>query len=1693
MGPKLARPDNTKRTQPPEPASISQIHGDCLYVPGRMEGGLHVRYLLDTGASDNFLARTAFDHLPKVVRARLEADTTTASAANGGSIVIYGTLTLSCRLRGVPLSIPFRVANITEDAILGMGFFRQNRCQLDLDQGVLHIGDHSIQCVDRTGYPLSAKVQVRKQITIPASTEMQIPCHLTNCTARPIGLIENLPTDDRGFRTATTIVTTDERRRVTARCINPHPSPITLSAGSVIGTFSVLTDEQINATAADDSPPSPPHTPHANEVPAHLQDLYQQASSNCDTNQRDRLAALLVQYADVFSAHEADVGRTSLVKHSIPTLPGTRPIKQPPRRLGLEKDAEVERQVQDLVKKGMIEPAESAWSSPVVLVRKKDSTWRLCVDYRRLNEVTKQDAFPLPRIDDSLDALSGSVYFSTLDLVSGYWQVPLDEEAQDKSAFVTRGGLWKWKVLPFGLTSGPSTFERLMERALSGLQWKILLLYLDDVVVFSTDFDSHLQRLGVVLERLRSAQLKLKPSKCSLLQKEVKYLGHVVSQYGVATDPDKTAAIREWKVPKCQTELRTFLGFVGYYRRFCPEFATIAKPLHRLTAKGATFTWGREEQTAYDKLRQSMLTAPVLAYPQPGQEFILDTDASLHGVGAVLSQVQDGQEKVISYFSKTLSPAEQNYCVTRRELLAVVLGVKHFRPYLYGRTFKLRTDHASLRWLYRLKEPHHQVARWLEILSEFRFQLQHRPGKEHENADALSRLCADCKQCQSISARDKETVEETTEVSVQHISFQDPLSNEVARLQDEKGSSTQVIREAILSGQPVPDHLVEQGSWELKQLANMMDLCELYKGILRIRLKNGQRTRWVTICPTALRQTVIQDIHTQHHSGINRTYRRLLTQWYWPGIHAAVRQAVKQCEVCQMAKHSHSSSSSHQQRLHSGRPWQVLAVDLVGPFTETPRGNRMVLVLTDHFSRWRDAIPIPDGTAETVARTLDERVFAYFGLPERIHTDQGAQFESVLFQELCGLWGVQKSRTTAYHPQGNGVVERGNKELGDGLRALLLHRAEEDWDLLLPHLMRSIRATPHSTTHETANFLMFGRELKVPGMLTQPNLEPKQTRTEYVAHMQERLQEAYEQLRDRQLATRTADEKSEPVYSVGDQVWLKNFRFKKGTTPKLQPKFTGPYVIEEVRGNRTYRVSCKGKTSVENEDRLKLYSPTTAGWGQAPQTTEITRQPLRPGPKKKKKRNSFIPEEPMRTETKRDPVVQPETPVESTVPEASLQVDPEPANSPPPEAEGSGTPMPSDPEPLAGGRPKRDRIPKQYPDFVLYAIFDGISSSRESIRTECTGRSASLLPTLPYEMDALEVKLSDQEVQDLRKQLEMSDSDNENPKQPAAEPKTPTPPKATKARPILSRIERSTDARLPCSASKFKYVHQETERVVGIVYEGLKATGQCQVCKKEISTGNGQKSRHAWDHFVIHLCGCGEFYRSYEESNTHRRYDHKEQTTECQKVCALLYQEVRDVFPTYDLPSTYPGERQEYTAIIPPPPTRAEVVNKARATKRVRSPPPPDVEPTAAPAAEEIPPQIIPRIRAPQGTAPRPEARAILRDQTSRINRTVQLLDHPPPPKRRGAIQARLAPRPAVRCNLIRAEPAPTPPRSPATRYVNVSTPEVLVRLQKENENLSYLEQMLAQSRRTSRELLHELSTRNQAPAVALGGGNVVN
>ena len=340
----------------------------------------------------------------------------------------------------------------------------------------------------------------------------------------------------------------------------------------------------------------------------------------------------------------------------------------------------------------------------------------------------QKDAFPLPCIDETLDTLSGAQWFSTLDLVSGYWQVEMAEKDREKTAFTTHEGLFELKVMPFGLCNAPATFQHLMNLVLAGVEWSQCLVYLDDIIVLGRNFDEHLRNLGLVLQKLKAANLCLKPAKCALCKTEVTYLGHKISREGVATDHAKVDKVENWPQPKTSQELQQFLSLASYYCKFIRNFASIVRPLHRLTEKGRPFKWTSEYESAFHELKQRLITAPILIYPDFSRPFSLDTDASNDGIGAVLSQEYDGGECVVAYASRTLSKSEQKYSVTRKELLAVVTFTQHFCTYLLGQPFKLRTDHGSLSWFCNFKDPTGQLVRWLEQLQEFHFEVIHRKG-----------------------------------------------------------------------------------------------------------------------------------------------------------------------------------------------------------------------------------------------------------------------------------------------------------------------------------------------------------------------------------------------------------------------------------------------------------------------------------------------------------------------------------------------------------------------------------------------------------------------------------------------------------------------------------------------------------------------------------------------------------------------------------------------------------------------------------------------------------------------------------------------------------------------------------------------------------------------------------------------------
>jgi len=386
---------------------------------------------------------------------------------------------------------------------------------------------------------------------------------------------------------------------------------------------------------------------------------------------RKELYDLLTEFHDVFSFSENDIGRMSVLRHAIVT-DNARPVRQTLRRQPPPNQIAIKENVKTMLLQGVIEPAQSPWAFNIVLVKKKDGTLRCCIDYRGLKNVTRKDAYPLPRTDACLDAMSGSKWFTTFVLRSSYHQVELEPQDADKTAFVCREGSFRFRTMPFGLCNAGATFQRLMDMVLAGLNFDVCLIYLDDIIIYSTTPEQHIERLRSVLQRLRGAGLKLKPSKCDVMRSSVDFLGHRVSAEGIQPDLQKVSAVTEWPTPVTLRDLRAFLGMCGYYRRFVDHFSSVAAPLYALTEKGRAFVWSPDCQNAFDQLKRHLTTCPILCMPTSDDAFLLDTDASDVAIGAVLSQRIDGTERVVAYASKRLSKVEMNYCVTRRELLAVV-------------------------------------------------------------------------------------------------------------------------------------------------------------------------------------------------------------------------------------------------------------------------------------------------------------------------------------------------------------------------------------------------------------------------------------------------------------------------------------------------------------------------------------------------------------------------------------------------------------------------------------------------------------------------------------------------------------------------------------------------------------------------------------------------------------------------------------------------------------------------------------------------------------------------------------------------------------------------------------------------------------------------------------------------------------
>ena len=1182
-----------------------------VHMRGKLEGR-PVRFLVDTGAEISAISFATLAKLPKVIRATFQDHTHTITTVSGEKVPAKGPVLCNISIAGRVVMDAVIAMEMVPEAILSLPTLNALGCHLTV-AGVELLPVSNDQAVRRIQSSRVYRVTVAADEVIPACTEKEVLCHIQG---RPVGsalVVEgvSLPTGDAVVVARS--VADAQGGRTPVRLMNRTESDIRVVAGQYIANATpgeVLTEPVTQKDECQES-----------ELPPHVAELFNQTCDRESLPEETRrgLKALLCKHASLFAKDDKDLGRTHIVEHDIDTGDAV-PIRQPPRRPPTALQPEMDKIIQDLLSAGVIKRGQSPWASPVVLVRKKDGSIRFCVDYRKLNAVTRFDAYPLPRIDETFESLSGAKYFSTLDLISGYWQVGLTEQAKMKSAFTTRSGLYLWEVMPFGLCNAPSSFERLMETVLQGLQWETCLVYLDDVVCFARTHEEMLARLDDVFTRLRQAGLKLKPRKCHLFALETEYLGHVVSEAGVAMSPEKVRAILEWPVPQCVTDVRSFLGTASYYRRFVRDFSGIAAPLHRLTETGIEWRWADEHQQAFDQLKATLAVAPVLRFPVKDAPYILDTDASNTGIGAVLSQVVDGQERVLGYASRTLSKTERNYCVTRRELLAVIHFVKHFRPYLYGRHFTIRTDHSSLLWLINFKEPEGQLARWIEAIEHYDYEVVHRPGAKHGNADGLSRQ--PCRQCdrdhpdprpgrrnarletvtsQKPSADNMQADADSTNVRL--VTIQPRWTAQEFRAAQEADADLAQFLQAFRTQQKPGPEVTSAWSRTARYYLRDWDRMELVDDVLARRWFDvrGQPAHLQWVVPRQLVADVLEQAHANPlagHMGDKRTRARAAEAFFWYGMGTDARDYCRACQVCCARRPPPTAPHHPVQRQVTTAPLQRVAVDILGPLDPpTSKGNRYVLVIVDYFTKWLTALPMPDMTAETCAERFVREFVCRFGVPEQLHSDRGSQFESSLFQGMCKLLRINKTRTTALHPQSDGQTERAMKSLQD-LLAKLARDNRRDWDDWLCFACACYNSSVHRVTGETPNRLMLGREVRTPTTLLAPDVPGQDDAVPWVDRLHKLWRDSYAVVVERTQAVHRAEtpwtDRRQKGYSFaeGDQVWCYEPKPKRGWTPKLDAnRWTGPWLIIKRISACVYVIQKVGgvKKMVINVDRLAPY------------------------------------------------------------------------------------------------------------------------------------------------------------------------------------------------------------------------------------------------------------------------------------------------------------------------------------------------------------------------------------------------------------------------------------------------------------------------------------------------------------------------
>ena len=1067
-------------------------------------------------------------------------------------------LVILLKLKSSEVRHRFIITNVinSEEVILGIDFIKSNNISI--------INGESIEFQDSDQNEVQTFCKITKTQIIPANAEILLEVMLSNVAyVDNVGLFEPFDHSKQGLIVAKSIDTSDSNKIMKIKVMNVTDEPVTLKVGQTMGTVESIelshrTDNNVQESSK--SQLSNKNLDHLNQI---------EYGKNLNEEQRAAIAQLIEKYEHLFSKNQYDIGQTSITEHKINTLDSV-PIKSHPYKTPMHVKKEIRKQVDDMLKHNIIEESESPWSSPVVLVKKKNDTYRFCVDFRKVNKVTCKDAFPLPLMDDALQAFNGAMFLSTLDMSKAYHQVRMCEKDKEKTAFCTYDGLYQFKVMPYGLTNAPGTFQRLMNKILKDFAWNKCLIYLDDVFIYTMTFLEHLEALEGILKKIEAAKLKLQPSKCHFATNKVKFLGHLITDKGILPDPDKCTVISELNPPTNVTEVKSFMGMTSYYRRYVPQLSDIAIPLYDIQRKGIPFHWTTDHQESFDTLKLKLTSAPILIHPNFEEKFYIQCDASNRAIGAVLSQMTMDGDNPVAYASRTLNNAEKNYTVTERELLAAVWAAKYFRQYIHGRGATVYTDHKPLAELQSLHEPQGRLAKLILKLQNLGCDIAYRKGCLNGNADFLSRI------------------------NINRIELENPINWYVEQQNDNECKLVkQFLEKEIENADDQNQKLIniEQFVPYLQYLSINSDGIILHSDVK-------------ILVPEHMRMSILKEYHDQPmagHMGINKTKSKIVERFFWPKMGKEIRNYVLGCNTCQKHKNTTKIANAPLQSIVSSFPFEIINIDVVGPLPTTENGNRYIIVAVDLFSKWMECAAVPSFSAVITAKFILNRIVGRFGYPKRIQTDQGTNFESILIQELCQLLKIEKSRSTAYHPETNGQVERQNRTLKQ-LLSCFVNETFDDWDEWLTQLSFAYNTTIHSSTQVSPFEIIYGRKPLLLHDLTKDIKKNEKNEIEYVNEYIRKLKEKNEKIlklvkRNLSVAQTTQkyhhDKHGQHKYSyaIGSLVLLINIDYQTGKVGKLAEKFSGPFRVKRILNLVNYEIETPEHElcQIVHYNRLKPY------------------------------------------------------------------------------------------------------------------------------------------------------------------------------------------------------------------------------------------------------------------------------------------------------------------------------------------------------------------------------------------------------------------------------------------------------------------------------------------------------------------------